>query len=156
MNDNTAAARSMVQQMNCQINAMELLYHAQAQRMGLADSVFWVLYALRSTRRAYTQNELCNEWGFPKQTLNSAVRTLAERGLLRLDAAPGPCNRKQLHLTEAGLALAARTIDPLFTAEAAALTELSPDNAAQYLALQAQHYRLLCQKFSELTFMEDV
>lgn len=145
--------RVLLERLNRNINSLNALYHVQAQRLGFSNSAFWVLYALRSTDHVYTQNELCVEWAFPKQTLNSAVTALVRKGLVALDPAPGPHNRKQLRLTEAGIDLARRTIDPLLQAECTALAAL--DGVEQYLALQQQHEQLLQQAFAELAANTD-
>lgn len=65
---------------NRQFNECNALYHAVAQRYGLSDAAFWVLYALRTTHEPQTQNRMAAEWGQPKQTLNSAVAAMVKRG----------------------------------------------------------------------------
>lgn len=39
---------------NRQFNECNALYHAVAQRYGLSDAAFWVLYALRTTHEPQT------------------------------------------------------------------------------------------------------
>lgn len=142
--------QELLTEMNRQYNETNALYHSLAVRLGLSDSAFWVLYALANTPRAYTQNELCSEWGLPKQTLNSTVASLAHKGILVLDPAPGPGHRKWLRLTPAGHALAEKTVIPVFTAEQAALARLGEDTARLYWQLGQDHLRLLRQETDKL------
>ena len=65
---------------NRQFNECNALYHAAAQRCGLSDAAFWVLYALCTTHEPQTQNRMAAEWGQPKQTLNSAVAAMVKKG----------------------------------------------------------------------------
>ena len=65
---------------------------------------------------------MCAEWCLPKQTLNSAVRSMVEQGLAGADTRPRRQTRaKNLNLTEAGRALAEKTIARVVRAEAAAM-----------------------------------
>ncbi len=65
---------------NRQFNECNALYHAVAQRYGLSDAAFWVLYALRTTHAAADPEPYGGGVGIPKQTLNSAVAAMVKRG----------------------------------------------------------------------------
>ena len=111
MEENAAlSAKSLIEQENRQYNETNALYHAAAVQFGLSDTAFWILYALYSSAAPLTQVQMCAEWCLPKQTLNSAVRSMVEQGLLVLTPAPGGKRAKNLNLTEAGRALAEKTI----------------------------------------------
>ena len=110
------------------------LYRAAARRCGLSDCAFWVLYALRDAGRPMTQSDVCAAVYQPKQTVHSALKKLTEAGFLRL--AEGRDRRsKYLLPTAAGEALIARTIDPVMTAEAAAMSTLTAAEREQFLTL---------------------
>ena len=107
MEENAAlSAKSLIEQENRQYNETNALYHAAAVQFGLSDTAFWILYALYSSAAPLTQVQMCAEWCLPKQTLDSAVRSMVEQGLLVLTPAPGGKRAKNLNLTEAGRALA--------------------------------------------------
>ena len=83
MEENAAlSAKSLIEQENRQYNETNALYHAAAVQFGLSDTAFWILYALYSSAVPLTQVQMCAEWCLPKQTLNSAVRSMVEQGLL--------------------------------------------------------------------------
>ena len=81
MEENAAlSAKSLIEQENRQYNETNALYHAAAVQFGLSDTAFWILYALYSSAVPLTQVQMCAEWCLPKQTLNSAVRSMVEQG----------------------------------------------------------------------------
>ncbi len=98
---------------NRQFNECNALYHAAAQRCGLSDAAFWVLYALCTTHEPQTQNRMAAEWGQPKQTLNSAVAAMVKKGLVELCPGKGAHSGKLVTLTDEGRALAERTVVPV-------------------------------------------
>ena len=60
------------------------LYRGAARGFGLSDCAFWVLYALRETKRPMTQSGICAAVYQPKQTVHSALKKLEGEGYLRL------------------------------------------------------------------------
>lgn len=120
------------------------LYRAAARGFGLSDCAFWVLYALRETKRPMTQSGICAAVYQPKQTVHSALKKLEGEGFLRL--AEGRDRRsKHLVLTERGEALVRRTVDPVMAAETAAMGTLTETEQAQLLALQRRYNAALRQ-----------
>ena len=106
MEENAAlSAKSLIEQENRQYNETNALYHAAAVQFGLSDTAFWILYALYSSAVPLTQVQMCAEWCLPKQTLNSAVRSMVEQGLLVLTPAPGGQRAKNLKRMETDLAI---------------------------------------------------
>ena len=73
-----------------------------AAHFGMNNTAFWVLYTLSRADKPVTQNDLCEEWFFPAQTINSAVSGLVKKELVQLEPIPGTRNRKSIVLTEAG------------------------------------------------------
>ena len=56
-----------------------------AAHFGMNNTAFWVLYTLSRADKPVTQNDLCEEWFFPAQTINSAVSGLVKKELVRQD-----------------------------------------------------------------------
>lgn len=120
------------------------LYRGAARGFGLSDCAFWVLYALRETKRPMTQSGICAAVYQPKQTVHSALKKLEGEGFLRL--AEGRDRRsKHLVLTERGEALVRCTVDPVMAAETAAMGALTETEQAQLLALQRRYNAALRQ-----------
>ena len=151
MEENAAlSAKSLIEQENRQYNETNALYHAAAVQFGLSDTAFWILYALYSSAVPLTQVQMCAEWCLPKQTLNSAVRSMVEQGLLVLTPAPGGKRAKNLNLTEAGRALAEKTVAQVVRAEKCAMQRMGLERARQNLALGAEYLHFLQEEFTQL------
>ena len=151
MEENAAlSAKSLIEQKNRQYNETNALYHAAAVQFGLSDTAFWILYALYSSAAPLTQVQMCAEWCLPKQTLNSAVRSMVEQGLLVLTPAPGGKRAKNLNLTESGRALAEKTIARVVRAEAAAICRMGLERMETDLAIRQGYLQKLREEFTQL------
>lgn len=121
-----------------------------AAHFGMNNTAFWVMYALSHTERDLTQNDLCAEWFFPVQTINSAVSGLVKNGLVRLEQLPGTKNRKKLVLTDAGRELCRTSISKVDEIERAALMSFTYEEREQYLALFRRHLEYLKREKSRI------
>src|SRR5699024_11708573 len=79
---------------------MDDIYHSYAKEQGISDTILWILYSLYENNSSYIQKELCSEWHYPPQTVNSALKTLERQGIISLTAAPGNKKHKLVSLTE--------------------------------------------------------
>ena len=109
------------------------IYHAAAAKFGLTDTELWVLYCISEPDEDRTQQDLCRQCFYPKQTINTAITGLAKDGLVELIPIPGTRNHKRIHLTPAGRGLAGRTALPLKAAEEAAYGRFSEEELLAYL-----------------------
>lgn len=144
------SAKSLIEQENRQYNETNALYHAAAVQFGLSDTAFWILYALYSSTAPLTQVQMCAEWCLPKQTLNSAVRSMVEQGLLVLTPAPGGKRAKNLNLTEAGRTVAEKTIAQVVCAEENAMRRMGLERIRQDLAIRQEYLQKLREEFTQL------
>ena len=147
---NNLSPKALLDQENRQYNETNRLYHQLAVRYGLSDTMFWMLYALYSDALPHTQAQLSTDLCLPKQTLNSAVRGMVEQGLLTLAPAPGCKHGKNVSLTEAGRALAEKTVAHVMQAEEAAMQQMGLERARQNLALGAEYLQFLREEFTKL------
>ena len=65
------------------------IYRDLSVRMGMTESTFWILYTLRVEEAPVTQSDMCAILGYPKQTVNSALKKLEQEGLLTLSGGRG-------------------------------------------------------------------
>lgn len=142
MSDSITAQRSQILQ--C-FKQMDDLYHAYAVEQHLSDSAFWILYALCEAEKPYTQNDLCEEWYYTKQTVHSTIAGLAKAGYIRLEHLPGSRNKKTILLTQAGQIYVDRHIRPLIDAEETAFGQLSEEERAGYFRLLRKHIALFSE-----------
>ncbi|RHS92134.1 MarR family transcriptional regulator [Blautia sp. AM42-2] len=72
-----------------------------------------ILYFASDEETVLTQQEICNACFLPKQTVNTAIAGLAQKGLVELELIPGTRNKKRILLMDAGRELEKNTTDRL-------------------------------------------
>lgn len=128
----------------------DALYHHLAAQFGLTDTVMLVLYLVSEHSDGCTQQTLCRQSFYAKQTINTAISTLVRQGLVVLEPLPGTRNQKNIRLTEPGLALAHRTTDRLRQAELQAYSRLEPSRMLEYLQTTQQITAALRDELTKL------
>lgn len=119
------------------------VYHNYAKGNGLPDTAFWVLYSLWERKENYTQRELCSDWSYSPQTVNSALKALEHKGLIQLIEMPENRRNKYIRFTPKGMALGTAIIAPLMQAERRAFSELSERERMALLSATQKHITLL-------------
>lgn len=119
------------------------LYHNISKKCGLSDSAFWILYCIRENGGSCAQKELYDSWFYSKQTVNSTIKQLEEKGILRLELALGSRKKKVVFLTQEGEMLAEKTVIPLMEAECRALNGFSDEEQKLFLELTRKYIALL-------------
>lgn len=111
--------------MNQQIKELAGIYHQAAAGLGIPDNEFWVWYTLLVVGEGYSQQDICDLWSLPKQTVNSVVMNMVKKGAITLEVVPGTRNRKLLRLTKAGKRYGETIVHPVFEAECRAASRLT-------------------------------
>ena len=122
-------------------NENPLLYPRLARACGLPDCAFWLLYTLRSEEAPLTQTQLSEQLSLPKQTVNSAVANLVQKGLVYLE--PGKGRSKYIRPSEAGQKIIQEKIEPIRRAECLALQQMTPEERRYLVALTDRYIGLL-------------
>ena len=149
-NTNDLSPKALLEEENRRYNETNLLYHVTAAQFGLSDTVFWVLYSLYSDDKPQTQAQMSAGWCLPKQTLNSAVAAMVKKGLVELCPGNGAHSGKIVTLTDEGRALAARTVEPVITAEQQAMTRQGLAEVEQNCRLTQRYLECLRQEFEKI------
>lgn len=116
-------------------NEIDKLYHTYARGCGLSDCAYWMLYDLERAGGTLPLSQLSTSWSHSKQTINSALKVLQERGLVELSFLEGSRKSKQAALTSEGRAFSAERIVPAIDAEQHAFAALSTDEQAALVHL---------------------
>ncbi|MCI8611869.1 MAG: winged helix DNA-binding protein [Clostridiales bacterium] len=131
------------------IKENDSIYRALYKRLGLSACTFWILYTLREEQNSITQTEICEILHEPKQTVNSALKSLEAEGYIILSY--GQDRRsKCVMLTEKGICLARKTVDAVMLAEQSALLALSEQERAMFLSLFRKYTEILKDKTKEI------
>lgn len=111
--------------LNQQIKELTGIYHQAAVELGISDNEFWVWYTLMVMGEAYSQQDICEIWSLPKQTVNSVVMNMVKKDFLKLEVVPGTRNRKLLRLTDNGKRHGETVVRPVLEAEYRTIARLS-------------------------------
>lgn len=125
--------RNYIELIEQQRKEQDAIYHNVAVKYGLSDTAMWVLYNIYLAEDVITQQELCRQCFFAKQTVNTAITSLIKNGYVELESIIGTRNHKRILLTEKGIRLADVTIKPLVESENKAYAVLDSEEIKAYL-----------------------
>ncbi len=111
------------------------IYHDAAVQYGMSDTAMWILYTISDETESFTQQGICRQCHFPKQTINTALNSLIKNGYALLEPITGTRNSKRIVITENGKAFAAKTTDRLKKAELIAYSRFTDDELNFYLEM---------------------
>lgn len=115
------------------------IYTNLAASFGMTNTDFWIMYAISHTEGQITQNDLCNNFFFPVQTINSAISKLLKKELVELKAIPKTKNRKEILLTDKGKEFVSETINKADKIERNAFLMFTEEERETYLSLFKRH-----------------
>lgn len=81
---------------------IDLEYHKFATHYNLSDSEFYILNSLFQANAGLSQQEIFTQWGYAKQTINSAIKSLEKKGYLEIKLDSKDKRRKIIMLTSKG------------------------------------------------------
>lgn len=131
--------QEQLQTLNKLYKESDHIYSNLASRLGMTNSTFWILYAISHSEEPLTQNDLCNNYFFPVQTVNSTVTNLLKKGLTKLEFIPGTRNRKKIILTDKGKEYIDETINKADEIEKNAFLMFAEDERYIYISLFQRH-----------------
>ncbi|WP_432631012.1 MarR family winged helix-turn-helix transcriptional regulator [Brotaphodocola sp.] len=137
-----------IYQINCLTEEVDSLYHQAGVRLGVSDSVLFILYMLYIKGGSCLLYEVYKLSGISKQTINSAIRKLEQDDIVYLENHNG--KSKIVCLTEAGKDYAERTAKKLFEAECTAFEEWSKEELDLYFHLIEKHNASLRKQIERL------
>lgn len=138
----------MLYRMNCLASDLDSLYHQAAQKIGVSDSVMFVLYSLYENQGVLLLNDIRKITGISKQTINSAIRKLENEEIIYLEQTGG--RAKTVNLTEKGKEYTNHTIARLFTAECNVFNGWTTEEINQYVHLMEKFNNDFRQQIEKL------
>ena len=130
------------QEHNSMLKEWDDIYHQAAQRCGLSNAAYWLLYTLCDEEQELSQNDFCKQWFLSKQTVNSAIAALKKEGYITLDTV-SHSRRKIIRLTKEGETFCQEKVKPFLDADRASLSGLSPEERSLMLSLMQKQLSLL-------------
>lgn len=126
------------------------IYHDIAQSYQLPDSVYWILYILYNYDEPVSQVDLCSQWAYSKQTINSSIASMIKKEWITLEALPGMKNRKRIVLTEAGREFCEQVIGETRKIEEAAFSRISEEERELFLSLFRQTNQYMREEYEKI------
>ena len=124
---------------------MNEIYHIYAKNHGVSDTVLWILYVLSEYGGICRQKDICSELHYPAQTVNSAIKWLERRGIVRLETAEENRKNKAVLLTEEGKKLSESIIAPLVETEDKAFSDLFESERKSLIEVNKKYVKLLSE-----------
>ena len=141
---------AMAQRLDHGYNQVDKLYYEVARACGLPECSYWMIYDIVQHGGSRPVAALCSEWGYSKQTINSALKHLSMRGLVDLVYAEGSRKNKVAQLTAEGTRFSKRFIAPALDAEVKALSTLTATERKRFEALVNKHDAALSLELTKL------
>ncbi|MDR0923053.1 MAG: MarR family transcriptional regulator [Hungatella sp.] len=141
--------------LNQQEKELTAIYHSAAIKFGISDSEFWVWYSLLVLGGEYSQQNICDMWSLPKQTVNSVITNLTKKGYVFLETVPGTRNRKIIRLTEEGKRFGEDRVLHIYEAEQRAIEKMPEQELRTYIALMGKYIALLREEINKEQTIHD-
>ena len=121
--------------------ALDGAYDRLAKRLGITGNLLWLLYIL-DDGAPHSQKQICEEWLFPKTTVNTLTKECQGAGYITLHTFPGKKRELHIQLTDAGRDYVHQKLRAFYQAEEAALQvtlETCPPEFVSYLETYTQN-----------------
>ncbi len=109
---------------NQKLKELAGIYRDAVSASGISENEYWIWYALVAMEGEYSQQDICNVWSLSKQTVNTIIKNMEQKGYAVLEVVPGTRNRKIIRLTERGRCYGETIILPVADAERRAIDRI--------------------------------
>ena len=116
--------KEQLEMINQQVKELVGVYRGIISRSGISENELWIWYTLIIMEGEYSQQDICSSWSLSKQTVNTIVTHMVQKGFAFLEVVPGTRNRKIIRLTEAGEKYGESIVRPVSEAESRAFSRL--------------------------------
>jgi DNA-binding MarR family transcriptional regulator len=117
---------------------MDSNFDYYSKSMGVNFPTVLILQLLIDSTEAYTQKEICEKLGLPKQLVFSIIKPFWEQGYVELKEAKDRRN-KDVFITEKGREYALSVIKPLEEAEAVAWANFSDEDFITFVRIMDKY-----------------
>jgi DNA-binding MarR family transcriptional regulator len=117
---------------------MDCLFNSYAKSKGLNFPTVLVLQLLHDSTEVYTQKDICEKLGLPKQLVFSIIKPFWEQGYVELREAKDRRN-KEVIITEKGMEYAVSILQPLEEAEANAWANFSDEELIKFVKTMSEY-----------------
>lgn len=126
------------------------LYHNIANYFNLSDSTFWIMYSLYEKQDGLTQKEICSDWAYSKQTINSAIKKLLDLKYIEMENDIPNNYGKKIRLTSLGLNVAEKTIKKVMKAEDESFSKIKEEDIDKVISVFENSYSLFKNEIEKI------
>ena len=135
-----------------QLTELSSTYREAVGHFGVSVNEYWIWYTLVYTDREFSQRDICDAWSLSKQTVNTIVSHMVQKGYAVLEVVPGTRNRKIIRLTEAGKEYGLRLVMPAHSAGLRAIDRLNPEEFIAGSAALRKFITILKEEMTDAKF----
>ena len=136
--------RKDIQKLVIAINNIEEIYVANSPKIGRQSTAMWLMYTLNDGE-PHSQKQICDEWGFPRTTLNTVTKKCEAKGYLTLTPIPGKRREMLVCLTEKGKDYVDQNLDIIYRA----LEEILKTHSADFIDVLWEFAKSLKSAFEQ-------
>ena len=114
---------------------IDAIYHKAAAKANIPEGELAIWMVLLHLEKECSQQDICDFFWLPRQTVNSLISNLRNKGYVCLKPAPNSRNRKLISLTESGRAFGQQQVSWIFEAEGRARDAANPEELKAALSL---------------------
>lgn len=114
------------------VTNLDKIYVAAAPKIGRQSSELWLMYVL-DDGKPHSQKQICDEWGFPRTTLNTITKKCETAGYLTMTPIRGKRREMQICLTESGKKYAKQLLSTIYRAEKKVMKETVEKYSANFI-----------------------
>lgn len=140
--------RKDVRKLVIAISNLDKIYTANTPKIGRQSTELWLMYALNDGE-AHSQKQICEEWGFPRTTLNTVTKKCEAAGYLTLTAIPGKRREMLICLTEKGKNYADQILNVIYRAENRAMEKILETYPADFIDVLGDFVQCLKSAFEQ-------
>lgn len=124
--------RETMRRLMIALNNIDEAYCADMSDIKVNESELWLMYALDDNEQ-HSQKQICEEWGFPKTTLNTAIKQAEAAGYLTMTLIPGKRREMNISLTEKGRDHAHKLLSNVYRVENEALEKTLQNYSVDFI-----------------------
>ncbi len=140
--------REQLQMIHQRLKELFGLYRNAVNNKEISDNEFWILCSLLDMDGEVSQHDISSLWSLSKQTVNTIIKNMGRRGLVRLETVPGTRNRKNIYLTDAGKQYAESIVNPILEIEQRAFDQLTMEERAAFMGILKKYTTALKKELS--------
>ena len=128
---------------------MDSQFELYAKSVGLNFTTVITLQFLYEATEVYTQKDICEKLGLPKQLVNSIIKSFWEQGFVKLKEAKDRRN-KDIIVTDKGKEYAISVLKPLEDAEATAWENFTDEELTTFVRIMERYVVSFERELKEL------